>query len=124
MSLPDFLLARVAEDEAAAATPEHTTVHGNGGYIHDRTWFPWRLDAYSCDERGGTLLQIDPARVLAECEAKRRIVARHGGEHFCAIDPPEGEAWWDCFEGDCPTMLTLALPYAGHPDYDESWRPY
>ncbi|HLU99297.1 MAG TPA: DUF6221 family protein [Thermobifida alba] len=24
---------------------------------------------------------------------------------------------------DCPTLLALALPYAGHPDYRDEWKP-
>ncbi|GGK32137.1 hypothetical protein GCM10011583_74870 [Streptomyces camponoticapitis] len=42
----------------------------------------------------------DPARVLREIEAKRRILARH------ARDP------WPCHD-----LRDLALPYADHPDF-------
>lgn len=70
----------------------------------------------------------DPARVLAEVEAYRRIVELH------QRDPD-----WSGWSGDwcrtcgtaseyptdwpCETLRLLALPYAEHPDYDESWRP-
>jgi hypothetical protein len=71
----------------------------------------------------------DPARVLAECEAKRRIVAIHARDygHEC---PGEGEdpimipAGWYGSDGcrDCDVLRLLALPYASHPDYREEWR--
>ncbi|MGZ4524215.1 MAG: DUF6221 family protein, partial [Mycobacteriaceae bacterium] len=60
----------------------------------------------------------DPARVLAECEAKRRIVERY---RVCEPNYDEGNRLetrvldW--------TMRLLALPYADHPDYDPAWRP-
>lgn len=59
----------------------------------------------------------DPARVLAEVDAKRQIIA----EHF-PVDP------CDAHDGVftsilCPTLRLLALPYADHPDYREEWRP-
>ncbi|MFJ9576236.1 DUF6221 family protein [Streptomyces sp. NPDC101191] len=63
----------------------------------------------------------DPARVLREIEARRRVLARH--EFSPAIGDPElpwdnrddrqydGEPW------PCEDILDLALPYADHPDY-------
>lgn len=63
----------------------------------------------------------DPARVLREIEAKRRILARH------ALSPAVGdpELPWDdrddCqFDGDpwpCDDLLDLASPYADHADF-------
>jgi hypothetical protein len=49
----------------------------------------------------------DPARVLAEIEAKRRIVDLT--EHGCGDDYQR-------------VQRALALPYADHPDYDERWK--
>jgi hypothetical protein len=58
----------------------------------------------------GHLARWDPARVLAECEAKRRIVKF-------------AEYWLGATEGmEAEFVLgSLALPYADHPDYDEAW---
>ncbi|MGW5003094.1 DUF6221 family protein [Streptomyces hydrogenans] len=63
----------------------------------------------------------DPARVLREVEAKRRVLARH------AFSPAIGdpELPWDnrddCqYDGEpwpCDDLLDLALPYADHPGY-------
>lgn len=99
-ALADFLLARIAEDEARAE------------YVHD--YGSWSsTDHYT------------PARVLAECEAKRRIVDLHA--------PIEGAVWPTCSccgmygEADvdwpCATLRALALPYADHDDYREEFKP-
>ncbi|MEU1193973.1 DUF6221 family protein [Streptomyces sp. NPDC005859] len=63
----------------------------------------------------------DPARVLREVEAKRRVLARH------VLSPATGdqELPWDnrddCqYDGEtwpCDDLLDLASPYADHPDY-------
>ncbi|MFB6557726.1 DUF6221 family protein [Streptomyces sp. NPDC056400] len=66
----------------------------------------------------------DPARVLREVEAKRRVLARH--DLAPAVGDPETP--WDdrddCrFDGDpwpCDDLLDLASPYADHPDFPRS----
>lgn len=63
----------------------------------------------------------DPARVLAECEAKRRIVARHDA-HLGHEPTPHIVPRLKWREG-CDTLRLLALPYADHPDFREEWRP-
>ena len=67
------------------------------------------------------IVRWDPARVLADMQAKRRIVALHsdphGGDPSCSsIDYPENAE-------DCETLRLLALPYASHPDYRPEWAP-
>lgn len=66
----------------------------------------------------------DPARVLAEVEAKRALLVLHArldDQPFCATcDAPSGIPGPS--QG-CGTLSLLALPYADHPDYDERWRP-
>lgn len=58
----------------------------------------------------------DPEFVLADVAAKRRIL-----ELYEAADPGfVGHLLRNCL--DVPLRL-LALPYAGQPGYDESWRP-
>lgn len=69
--------------------------------------------------------RCSPARVLADVQAKRAILDLHApeefhdapGEFFCRHDQRTAGIW------PCPTVRLLALPYADHPDYDESWRP-
>jgi hypothetical protein len=119
-SLTDFLLARIAEDEASAreASP--------GPWDCDEIDDVWREDpdgqAHLVARRvtegdAAHIARHDPARVLAECEAKRRIVGEHreqagGGCCVCSRH-----------EYPCPTLRYLALPYADHPDYREEWKP-
>ena len=119
-TLTDFLLARVAEDEAQV---EYATDPGG-----------WTL---SGDERGYPV--ISRSRVLAECEAKRRIVGLH--RRVDLFHGPDDRTFgcdicgdrlgdtfsWDCLEpGEslwpCLTIGLLALPYADHPDYRQEWR--
>lgn len=61
------------------------------------------------------IVRHDPARVLAEVEAKRRIIE----EAEAVIDEDRFGEWGHGGQ----TLRLLALPYAHHPDYDESWRP-
>ncbi|MFB7222430.1 DUF6221 family protein [Streptomyces sp. NPDC056227] len=68
----------------------------------------------------------DPARVLREVEAKRRIVDDYHYESTL----PDGTALNECGTcgaandpWPCPTLRLLALPYSGHADYREDWRP-
>lgn len=75
--------------------------------------------------------RFDPARVLAECEAKRRIVALHAyqargatwGECAVCFDPQTGPGEYDFETWPCPTLRVLAAVYADHPDYRPEWRP-
>jgi hypothetical protein len=70
----------------------------------------------------------DPARVLAEIAAKRRILARHA-EYDFPYNPDDGPgdyAWTPrcdkCFEPwPCPDLLDLAAPCAGRPGWRDGW---
>lgn len=55
----------------------------------------------------------DPARVLAECEAKRQIVERCAAVDFAMPSTHLAHG----------VLALLALPYADHPDYRDEWRP-
>lgn len=90
VSLTEFLLARIAEDEARPLYRDYDGV----GHV--------------------------PPRVLAECAAKREILALHrryveGGANY--------DACYIC--GDphpCATLHSLASVYSDHPDYREGWK--
>lgn len=73
----------------------------------------------------------DPARVLAEVGAKRRIVKRHRpwreDEDDVTVSGGRLQAG-QCYECEgqwvpCPTLRLLALPYAAHPGYLAEWAP-
>ncbi|HET6917295.1 MAG TPA: DUF6221 family protein [Acidimicrobiales bacterium] len=131
MDLSEFLLARIAEDEASSRMIADST-----GSV--------------CLYVGHELL-YDANRLRAECEAKRQIVEDHQWEYADPYESwkgPEYRAKWgdtrdqrNCKRcggvshhpnlGEierrdswpCTTLRALALPYADHPDYQEAWRP-
>lgn len=113
MTITEFLLARIAEDEEA-----------------------WS---------GGIDLATRPdfakmsRHMLAECEAKRRIVEScrpryaifyRESEYLLAsafdqetmkVESASGPIWPNDLAEN--VLRALALPYVDHPDYDEAWRP-
>ncbi len=108
MTLVDFLLARIAEDEGVAQ--ECLSTHEPGE--------PWGYSHLPDD--GQHISRWSPARVLAECEAKRRIVALEVEwltEMRAALDKLPG------LRAGSLILAILALPYADHEDYREEWRP-
>lgn len=66
-----------------------------------------------------------PERVLAECEAKRRIVDLHRPEEFA--DAPGEFCCGHCQRTagiyPCQTVRLLFLPYVDRPGYREAWAP-
>lgn len=126
-----FLRARLDERERAAhaATPGPWSsgvdnvgdpyIDGaNGHLIADLPFCHGQDDRRELD--AVHIASHDPAYVLADVAAKRRIVA------LCQVDFNDdgqpiclggyGEAYWD-------VVRLLALPYADHPDYRQEWRP-
>jgi hypothetical protein len=139
-----FLLARVDEDEAVARgaaahiTPSRSRpgpAGENWSATYDQVRSDWhdgmRHDIAEVGTFGRDLTahiaRHDPARVLAECEAKRRMVSRlQAYTDALAATPGDRERLARWSEWDLAARY-LALPYASHPDYrDEyktTWRP-
>lgn len=72
--------------------------------------------------------QHQPTRVLAEVEAKRRIVRLHTPHLVETIDPDgqEHHGWFcdrDDDEWPCADLRALAAPCADRPGYQQEWRP-
>ena len=124
-TLTDFLLARIDEDEAVARGAYRDSVDDDGVCHEDwtdaTTAVMWgdlpAISGLEADYLSNHIARHDPARVLAECEAKRRIV-----EALIDMEPVEEERKeqvvtlrWAC--------EMLAHPYADHPDYNPDWRP-
>ena len=97
MTLTDFLLARIAEDEAAARAVD--------GRYEDAQWH---------SKPGDHLDRWGPERVLAECVSKRWIVNR--GPDSCS--GPDGHIQ------HAMALEALALPYVDHPDFDPEWAEF
>lgn len=113
MTITEFLLARITEDEVKATL---RTVHAE-----DCGWIPNEA-GYSYPCNCGV-----PERMAAECAAKRAIIGLHGrnadiyGEAMgdtctmCTETGPDAQGW------PCDTLRALAAVYAGHPDYQQEW---
>lgn len=125
MTITEFLLARIAEDEEVAKRAAHLKVAGPLHKWHPNSAFLTSVDMLDRAERVH-IARHHPARVLAECEAKRRIVEREdrrlrerwrerSDEHHMTF-----EEWFQPPFG--VTLRDLASIYADHPDYDPSWR--
>jgi hypothetical protein len=142
MTLTEFLLARIAEDEETArdaALEAGVTGFGDERRASGAHWVASYHEVCLRRVEGeprkklleGRALGLsvakhvrthDPARVLAECEAKRRIVGIHSGPEFGV---ERRHLCWDSLIRDdkCETLHALALPYADHLDYREEWKP-
>lgn len=134
--LVEFLRARLDEDEqaASAAVPGPWIVRDGWDYEAERAVFgsPRGVQHVATTKRNEArwrenrdhIARHDPARVLAEVEAKRRILDEHRDEdgncYGCGLCN-DGERRYKVDE--CPTKRALALPYSDHPDYREEWRP-
>ncbi len=129
MNITEFLQGRFAEerDDALALEPVYD---GLVATIHTS-----RIAMYALAPH---FAHWDPARVIAECEAKQRLLDLHptyaqepyrieGGQMYYPPDP----YYCDCQCPDgiiqghepCPTKRFLALPYVNDRDYREEWRP-
>lgn len=105
MTLTDFLLARIAEDEAVAQRGRAAAEwYSNLNVDH----IAWAARVH---------------RGLAECEAKRRIVAEYLG-HLRHIES-RGNLPSNAVERDARVARVavrhLAAIYADHEDYREDW---
>jgi hypothetical protein len=154
--LAEFLLARIAEDEHCARLAdtgekwESAQVYGVDGVIDFKPSVPGShlgdrvmgdhndsAHAWMSLYQSGHIAHWDPDRVLAECEAKRRIIERHkpnpggfivtnvnkGEGHraplctVCVVDRDDYWENWTMEPWPCPTLRDLGEVYADHPDY-------
>lgn len=167
MTLVEFLEARISEVEMYARLcaeafppPWDMTDRGHSARVTaDEPHFPTvatidQREAHPGRWPGEHLDHIarhDPARVLAECAAKRRIIETyvpddadpHPGQP-CTNDvegDPDGERYaelkqwgeagacvrhlaaWETHHHSKWVLKLLALPYIDHPDFDGAWRP-
>lgn len=93
MTLTDFLLARIAEDEAAVQETRTDSLFISGEIAAEDA-----LDRLA-----------NPNRLQAECEAKRQIVG--------FVD-----AWFADGAANHEILRHLAAVYADYPDYRDEWR--
>lgn len=157
MTIVGFLMQRIAEDEAVARAAtqgdwyweppseesfpmydeslvstvldddgDHTVVLVGVGYDTSRI--------EGRDEDRAHIARYHPARVLAECAAKRRIVELHQpDDDKCSVCSHEigyasdgygGEYYENQRTGNdwpCATLRALTAVYSDHPDYRQDW---
>lgn len=91
ITLTEFLLARIADDALEAEGMGQREYYEGG----------WR------DEH--------VAHILADCAAKRAIMAEHDEAHDCVkyINPEDNR--------ECATLRALASVYADHDEFDPRW---
>lgn len=136
MTTPDlvsFVQARIAEDEAAArATAENYPPPWRGREVDDegdsietnvvfdtshRTVVWWESGSREAMDRlGEHIAGHDPARVLADCAAKRAIVEQY---RRAVANQEFGRS--HVVLALAAVLMQLAQPYAGHPDFAPSW---
>ena len=130
MTLTDFLLTRIADKKHVAGRMV-VSVFGDDkdpglGRLTFRRGREDRVtDAHGCDvtERYAAWAtqhqQVADPVGLAECEALERIVKQHVGVHRCEWGELVGG---DCGEDRTKVLRILAVPYAGHVDYEQDWE--
>lgn len=138
--LIEFLRTRLDEDEQTARDALHadavnpgvwTTEHHNSAthsepnrchIAEDRSGNYWSVAHEVFIPNAEHMARHDPARVLAEVDAKRRLVSMFApklGEDVEAELAKGNDLPWMGQQA----LAVLALPYSDHPDYREEWRP-
>ncbi len=114
VTIVEFLLARIEEDEALArsASPgpwhvdaESTEVLAVDGIV---VADGFALSGKQTRATTAHIARHDPAHVLTECEAKRQVISI--------------VASWRQYR-QRQVLQPLASVYADHPDYRDEWRP-
>lgn len=134
--LIEFLRARLAEDESAALAasgPKARFTQWDLSEWHGReephsligqgtAGQPYALGHFTSSPiptvQAAHIARHDPARVLAEVEAKREVIRL--AERAYDFAPTFTTGFASAME---QALRMFAQPFAGHPDYREDWRP-
>lgn len=139
MTLAEFLLARIAEDERASegagriawvtirdkdgrmvyTTVAAQTIEDDPDYwVADGRGFGAPSDSAVTTDTWQVSVVYDERRARAECEAKRAIIQTYADAQPSEFPNFEG-GYLSALEN---VLLLLTLPYATHPDYREEWK--
>lgn len=134
--LTTFLLSMIAADEEtalAALVPAEMFPYGDESLTpHTSEQVPDAVRGYLGGPWGERFARHDPARVLAECASKRKIVGWHRAMTLTATDiangyEPNCQGCWEDGGMDgaatypCRALRALAQPYAGADGWREEW---
>ncbi|MDP9949133.1 MULTISPECIES: DUF6221 family protein [Streptomyces] len=122
--LAQFLRDRLDEDEQAAraAHAPNWSTDGRTG-LHYGVEDGWMTDALTTAD-ADHIARHDPARVLREVEAKRRLLTDYE-ENAADLDAQHAPDmdYVGRADGLETALQHLATAYADHPDYRDAWRP-
>ncbi len=122
--LVQFLRDRLDEDEQAAraAHAPNWSTDGRTG-LHYGVEDGWMTDALTTAD-ADHIARHDPARVLREVEAKRRLLTDYE-ENAADLDAQHAPDmdYVGRADGLETALQHLATAYADHPDYRDAWRP-
>ncbi|GGU54716.1 DUF6221 family protein [Streptomyces lavendofoliae] len=130
MELVDFLRARLDEDadtaSAASPGPWHVNAESDEVLAVDDIAVAdgFALSGQQLRATTAHIARHNPARILAEVDAKRQMVddyARNAAAAEAEQCPNEWNGGIDKL--GYFVLPLLALPYADHPDYRDEWRP-
>ncbi|WP_052372160.1 DUF6221 family protein [Nocardia otitidiscaviarum] len=140
MTIEEFIAARLAEDEqiardAVSGADGSDWHYGTAEYADPgQGWVHNFAGVVLTSERNGEgavgrpvgehMARHDPARVLRQCAALRRVAELHprgGGEGFWHCETCHDYERHDAERWPCETISTLATVWELHPDYDPSW---
>jgi hypothetical protein len=117
--LATWLPEQIAEDELLARDGQSACAHLDLCHDGGSDYF----EAFGFDK--------GPERVLAECDAKRRIVERHRHFDFAYVGDTGGMSEYAtqptcdyCHQPwPCPDLRDAGASYVGRPGYRDEWRP-
>jgi hypothetical protein len=148
VDLTEFLMARIAEDEAVARRCRQLSWEFDDGVDHaqregmrrgysivprPRVWGPdpsvgggsQRLDGIAWGDLEH-MARHDPAHILAECEAKRRIIdlITEDCPHPWVSEDGRFKRMLGGWCHQCDAILRLmASAYSDHPDHRDAFKP-
>jgi len=115
-TITEFLESRIDEEEAqaeAASVSMHGERHTNEYHYGD---YVLGSERDSTVEQDQFILSWWPARVLAECAAKRAIIVECREDHEDSLTRND-----DTVELGSVVLYSLAAVYKDHPDYRQEW---
>lgn len=117
--LVTFLCARYDAEQAIAEAAIEDDCGQDGGF-EDASWLTTGKAGCRFGEAAAALIRARavPRRMLAEVDAKRRIIdlIALNGDGQPLYRDSGAQVWEDA-------LKLLALPYADYPDYRTEWRP-
>ena len=123
MTIREFLEARIAEDEELARAAS-VGMHGKHEDAWDWGGYVLGADRDSTPKQDEFITAWWPARILAECAAKRAIIAAHA-HHVDMGGKEYGPGFRFVSDGMVQGLMVaiedLAAVYKDHPDYQQEW---